>query len=198
MRKSMLIAALALVAVAFPTGLRADTLLDLVSPPAQTSTPYMLDFVAGATSTDILFEGYQVPSYEQAEDITLTTGGGSNRLGETWTYAAAPSGAMADQFNDPYGTGTNGLNFGGVTAGSFDQFDQTVSTVVGDTYDLSFLFSEDDTGPSGFVVSASNTGSSIAAPEPGTLSLMLVGLGVLGLVAVMMRKRNGQSLARVV
>jgi hypothetical protein len=154
--------------------------------------------VAGATSTDILFEGYQVPSFERAEDITLTTGGGSNLLGETWTYTPAPSGPDAFQFSDGHGTGTNGLSLGGVTAGSFDQFDQTVSTVVGDTYDLSFLFSEDGTGPSAFVVSTSNIGSSIAAPEPGTLSLMLVGLGVLGLVTVMMRKRNGQALVQVV
>lgn len=197
MRKSMLIVALGLVVMVCPAGLKADTLLDIVNPAIQSNTPYVLDFVAGSTSTDIQIEGYQLPSYEQATDITLTTGGGSNLLGENWTYTPAPSGALAFQYDDGYGKGTNALDFGGVTVDSYDQFDQTITTVVGQTYDLSFLFTEDYTGPSEFVVSASDTDPVLATPEPGTLSLMLVGLGVLGSITVL-RKRNGQALPQVV
>lgn len=163
----------------------AGTLLDLVNPAIQSNTPYVLLFTAGAATTDIQFEGYQLPAYETVTDISLTTsGGGGNLLGQTWIFTPAPAGTDTSQYDDGYGTGTNGLKFGGVVAGSFDQYDQVVGTVVGQTYNLNFLFTEAYTGPSELVVSASNAG---ATPEPATL--FLFGSGLLG-VAIAARKRR--------
>jgi len=165
----------------------AGVLLDLVNSPVQTNTPYTLDFTATSVTSDIQFAGYQVPSHEYAEDISLidTTAGGSNILGQTWLFTPAASGTDTSQFDDGYGTGTNGLNFAGVVAGDFDTYDQDVTTVVGDQYALTFLFTQGYTGPSEFTVSVSN--ASTAAPEPATL--FLFGSGLLG-VAIASRKRR--------
>jgi hypothetical protein len=160
----------------------AGQLLNLLDPSVQSNTPYVLSFTAGATTTDIQFEGYQVPSTEGATDISLTSGGGSNLLGEYWTLTPAASGSDAGQYIDGYGTGTNAVYFSGLSAGYYDQFDQLVSTVVGQTYDLSFLFTEQGSGPSSFIVSATGT------PEPA--SMFLFGSGLLGVTIAARRRRK--------
>jgi PEP-CTERM motif len=166
----------------------AEELLNLLNPPAQSDTPYALSFTAGSTTTDIQFEGYQVPSEEWATDISLTNGGG-NLLGETWTYTPAPSGALASQNDDGDGTGTNGVYFAGVVAGDYDQFDQLVTTVIGQSYTLDFLFSNSFSNePSGFIVSASDTSTATATPEPS--SMFLFGSGLLGVMIAARRRRR--------
>ena len=62
----------------------AGVLLDLVNSPGQTNTPYTLNFTATSVTSDVEFAGYQLPSSETAEDISLTdtTAGGPNILGQ--------------------------------------------------------------------------------------------------------------------
>jgi len=165
---------------------KADELLNLLNPPGQTDTPYALSFTAGATTTDIQIEGYQNPSFESAQDIFLTSSGATNLLGEDWTFTPAASGSDTYQADDGYGTGTNGLAFGGVSLGYYDQYDQLVSTVVGDTYTLNFLYSNSTviSAPSSFIVSASDISN--VTPEPA--SIFLFGSGLLGvMIAACMR-----------
>jgi hypothetical protein len=124
---SLSTAGLALFLCGAEQAMAGTVLLSLIDPAGGTSTPYALLFTAGAPTTDITFAGYQLPSALFATDISLTTGGGGNLLGETWTFTPAPSGSDALQGFDGSGTGTNYLEFLGTTVGAFDQFDQLVS-----------------------------------------------------------------------
>lgn len=169
---------------------KADILLNLVNPPDQSGTPYSLSFVAGAATTDILFAGYQAPARLWAEDISLTSGDG-NLLGTTWIFTPFHTLDTVDagQFNDGFGSGTNGLYFAN-GVGDLDRFDQLVSTVAGRSYTLDFVFinNPDDNGannaPSELVVSA------IAVPEPSTFWLVSLSAGIL--IIVMRRKHQTQ------
>ena len=165
----------------------AATLLDLLNPPDETGTSYALSFTAGAPTTDISFAGYQNPARLWAEDISLTSGGG-NLLGTTWTFTPFDTLDTIDsgQFDDGFGSGTNGLFFANGT-GRLDEFDQLVTTVVGDSYSLDFLFINNprgpsgDSGPSELIVSGSG-----ATPEPA--SIILSGLGLLAVGLLTRRK----------
>jgi hypothetical protein len=165
-------------------GARADvTLLNLTNPPAQSDTPFNLTFTANGTTTDVFFEGYQVPSFEDATDISVTTGASGNLLGSAWTFTPAASGSDTSTFND--GTSVPALSLGGVTVGSYDTYSQALTTVVGSTYNVDFNFTNPaDSGPSGFIVAVSN--GVVATPEPAeTLPL----LAMMGGVAFVVRKR---------
>ena len=172
---------------------KADlNLLTLINPPVQSNTPYSLSFFATGPNTQVSIGGYQLPSFEQVTDITLTaTGGSGNLLGQTWNFVPAASGSLANQYDDMLGTGTNALNFGGVTEGDYDVFDQSFGSTAGQGYTLNFNFTEEPgvccggvfIGPSGFEVDTTGTGA--VAPEPA-LMLPLTALLGLGYVA---RKR---------
>jgi len=172
---------------------RADlVLVDLVNTAAQT-TPFALPFIAGAVSTAVTFAGFDVPEDFQAEAIqlTLTEGEptGPNLLGPTWVFTPAPPpGSLAFQFDDGLGTGTNGLFFAGTVEGSFDQFAQTIPTVTGQSYTLSFVFIN-STGavPSELRVTASDA---LALPAPATLMLFSVGLILVAASALRRRLRH--------
>jgi hypothetical protein len=159
---------------------KSSVLLNLVNPPGQTNTPYSLNFIAAGTTTDISFAGYQAPFRLWAEDISLTSGAG-NLLGATWIFAPfTPFDTVdAGQFNDGFGSGTNGLFFANGT-GRVDQFEQLIGTVVGQTYTLDFLFSNypgsvgSGNQPSELLVSES------AVPEPSTFVLLAAALAVIG------------------
>ena len=73
-------------------------------------------------------------------DLRLT-GGGPELLQPNWAFTPAPVGSNAYQYNDGFGTGVDGLLFSGTHQGNFDIFSQPVPTVVGDSYTISFLFS---------------------------------------------------------
>ena len=182
------LAALAVVAGAGQS--KAGLLFDSEDPAGQGFSTISLPFTAGAAETTITFAGYDVPAQIFAVDISLTAGGGPNLLGSTWTFTSAPSGSDADQFVDLFGTGTNGLNFLGLTEDSFDQFSQVVATVPGQSYTLDFEFSVKEgtfsaSAPSELMVSASDATS--AAPEPSTLVMSSLLLGIFGIAGL--RKR---------
>jgi hypothetical protein len=170
------------------------TLIDLINAPVQALNPYNLAFIATGTSSDISFAGYQVPADETASDISLndTSTPGPNILGQVWSFTPAASGSHASQYSDSYGTGTNVVDFGGMTLGSSDTFDQIVSTVPGDRYALTFLFTEYNQNDNEFTVSATNASAATGTPEPA--SMFLFGSGLLGL-AIAVRTQKRRSLA---
>lgn len=174
---------------------QAGTLLTLTNPADTSGTPYSLTFVAGGGMTDISFAGFQAPEREWAEDISLTSGGG-NLLGTMWEFTPYIPADTTDagQFNDGFGTGTNGLYFAN-GVGFLDRFDQVVTTVPGQTYTLDFDFINDPahvgSSPSELIVSETT------APEPASgilVALAFAGLAVLGWNK---RMKNNNSAAEI-
>jgi hypothetical protein len=173
---------------------RAVTLLSLINPPAQTQTPYILDFTATAASTTISIGGYQDLAYEYVSDISVTSGGGANMLGGTWTFTKASSGSDAKTQND--GTSVPSLWFGGFKE-NYDSFSQAFMTTPGVTYLLGFNFTNDTLfDPSALMVTTSGSlavaTQALAAPEPTTWTMALLGFVGLGLVGYR-HGRNAQS-----
>jgi hypothetical protein len=162
----------------------AGVLLDLEDPPGQTDKASALPFIAESASTTITFAGYQLSSALQATNIELTlSGGGPNLLSGSWTFTPAPIGSFASTFDD--GTGVPALDFEGFIEDSFDKFSQTVPTVTGQSYTISFLFSNDpdSSAPSEFVVSSVDPPSATSSvPEPSTLVVSSILFGMCGVV----------------
>lgn len=178
MRKCLSVLALVVVDLAFIGGAQADTtLLSLIDPPAQAGTPFDLSFIADAPTTTLSVGGYQLPSFEQVQFNDVTTGGGPNLLGGTWTLVPAASGSDSSTLYD--GTGVPALNFGAVVAGLYDTYSQTFATTPGATYEYGFEFTTPG-GPSGLLVTT--TGSAGAVPEPSTWAMLLLGFAGLGYV----------------
>ncbi|HSZ50644.1 MAG TPA: PEPxxWA-CTERM sorting domain-containing protein [Caulobacteraceae bacterium] len=143
-------------------------------------------FKATANETTLAFYGYDVSGSDDPVDISMTpAAGGANLLGSTWSFTPAASGSASLQFYDGWGTGTNGLAFGGYTPGDFDEYYQTVATTIGQKYAVGF-FLEGFGSPAEFVVTV-NPGA--AVPEPATWTLALIGFGAAG-AALRTRRRT--------
>ena len=117
-------------------------------------------------------------------------GGGANLLGDTWTFASAPSGSSA--FPLPDVTPVPALGFAGGTVGSYDTFSQTFATTPGAEYVYEFMFFNDlgplgSNAPSGLLV----TTSASAVPEPSTWAMMILGLAGIGFTAYRRKMRAG-------
>ncbi len=165
---------------------RADILLNLIDPPAQSDTPFALSFAASDSTTTVSIGGYQVPEFEQVTNNGLFLDGtGPNLLGGTWAYTPAPSGGDSSTFSD--GTSVPALSFGAVVVGAYDTYSQTIATIPGQSYSLDFLFSNStENSPSGLLVTTSATSASV--PEPSTTVLLVIG-ALTGLVIVECRRK---------
>jgi hypothetical protein len=178
-------------AVGVSSSAHATELLNLINPVYDTSASYNLVFTATSTSSTLTDGGYQVPGFTQFIDNSVVdNGGGSNLLGQTWVFTPAASGSDTEQFND--GTSVNGLDFGGVTEGSYDEYSQTFATVVGDTYTYSFNVPYFDGNPDGYFVTVTNATVGGGVPEPATWALMISGILCLGMA---LRQRRAMAAA---
>jgi hypothetical protein len=185
-------------------------ILDLAGTPVPHSyTQYTTSFVAGTTSTDLSFAFREDPAFISLDDVVMTTGGGLNLvtnggfesgvLGDNapvgWTYlnVFGASAAGTVENNNPH-SGSNNYYDGAVQA--YDAITQNITTVVGQTYNLSFWLDDNSglttfqhlstngnttgTGGNGIdlIVYAGN-GVPVPAgggiPEPATWALMLGG-----------------------
>jgi hypothetical protein len=165
---------------------RATTYFDFINPPAGTGVPFIQSFTAHSSSTTVSFAGYQTVASEEVSTIGLFLGITTtpNLLGSSWDFTPAASGSNAFTFVDPTSS-VPGLQFQGRTEGSFDTFSQTIALIVGDTYNLHFLFSNCGVvagcnAPSRLIVTVTDNVPSV--PLPAALPLFASGLAGLGLL----------------
>jgi hypothetical protein len=179
------------------------TLLSLINPGSLTQA-YSFSFDAADTTTTLTFGGYQIPAWETVDSITFRlNGGGDNLIQAIWNPGVG---------NSPFALATRDssavpeLLFGGMTIGHYDTYGQTISTISGDSYTLSFTFSNNPGGPAaysgsaGFLVSVKTGGqvptgggssSSTGVPEPATWALSLLGFAALGYAG--QKRKRGKS-----
>ena len=207
MKLTVFSAAIAGLGLAFSAPAAAQvTLVDLIDIPAQVSTPSStLDptqfFTATSTSTTLTIAGYDVPASFALVNIMLASSSAptTNVLGAHFTYTAAPCSPLAGEGN--LGThGTYDLSFRGGCVGGYDSFAQTFATSIGETYNLSYLFTLVTNGgrtgtavPNGLRITAGDAALTAAVPEPATWAMMLLGFGAIGFQ--MRRKRGALQIA---
>ena len=159
-------------------------LLDQHDVTVSENTPVAFSFYAGATTTSVIFAGYDVPSVENLDGISLQLNGtGPNLLDGTFSYTPAINGSSSFQLG-------NSLSFEGLVAGSYDQYAAVAATSVGSHYTLGYGFSElfqDDEGysqtPNGLTITASEASLTPAistVPEPTTWAMLIFGIAVIG------------------
>jgi hypothetical protein len=192
-----------------PLAAQADTVfLSLINPGSLTKT-YSFSFDAAGSATILTFGGYQIPGWETVDGITLRLDGAGDNLIQGKWYPGVGNSPYAYVARDS--SDIQELVFGGIVVGHYDTYWQTISTVDGGSYTLSFIYSNNPGGPSaydgsaGFFVSSKAAGqisvvgfqgSSLGGvPEPATWALTLLGLAALGYVG---QKRQRAKAARVV
>jgi PEP-CTERM motif len=195
-------------------------ILDLNGTPVpHTYQQYTASFTANSTTTNLSFAFREDPAFLFLDDVTMqntttntavTVVNGGFEQGPVgasaptgWTYLntfGAEAGGEVEA-NNPH-TGNNAYVDGAVQA--YDAITQAITTVVGDTYSVSFWLDDNgplttfsrlstngdttDTGGNGIdlLVYAGN-GVPTAVPEPGSLILLGTGLAFAG---VMYRRRK--------
>jgi hypothetical protein len=167
----------------------ATTLLDL----SDTSGIFQesLNFIATGTSTTVSFTGYEVQYHELVTNIGLTAQGSTtNLLANTWTATAG----IGQTFLFDDGTSVQALEFYGTLPDNPDTLTQIVSTIPGNSYNLSFTYEntlQDAVFDSLLRVDASAVAS--AVPEPSTWAMMILGFCGVGFMAYR-RKQSGPAL----
>lgn len=172
-----------------------------------------VNFTAALTSTDITFAFREDPAFISFSDVSLTdvtTGSttnlilngnfasGSGQDATDWTYANVYGAIAGGVVDSSCGGGLATCWYDGAVQ-AYDAIDQFVTTVVGDTYDLSFEYS-DNSGLTTFTDLSTNGEPSTAGngidilayaqaglppagtvtPEPGSIWLLSTGALVLG------------------
>lgn len=191
-------------------------------------TQYTTSFVASSTNTTVSFIFRDDPTYISFDDASVTlASGGSNLLADPGFESAAPYSSFPQGWTTISQSNVGGVISSGTPTGdadnpydgayywrdgivgAFDGLAQTVPTVVGDTYTVSFYLAEDGNAPDNNggggsdVVSEDVSGGSYVfgasdgidaavyagagipagfavAPEPSTWALMLTGFALLG------------------
>lgn len=116
-----------------------------------TYTQYSVTFIAGATTEDVTFAFRNDPGYSAVDNVSVTAMGSSTNLISNGSFASGLSGWNYDNvygatFGGVVSSGCQGLpNDTGDTANwcdgatqAYDAIDQTISTVVGQTYTITF------------------------------------------------------------
>jgi hypothetical protein len=203
-----------------PTGAILDLAGQTVNHGA--AAPESVNFTAALTNTDITFAFREDPAFISFSDVSLTdvtTGSSTNLIvngnfasgtGENptgWTFANIYGAEASGVVSDSCGGGFTSCWFDG-SVQAYDAIDQFVSTTVGDSYLLSYEYSDDgglttfsDLSTNGDVTDTGGNGIDILAyaqaglpaaggvtPEPN--SIWLMGTGVLLLGAIFYYKRN--------
>lgn len=189
-----------------------------------TAAPESVSFKANLANTDITFAFRDDSYYISFSDVSLTDtttksttnlilnpdfmyGSGSNAT--DWNYANVYGAKASGGVSTSCGGGFSTCWFDGALQ-AYDAIDQTVATNIGDTYLLSFAYSENgslstfsDLSTNGDITDSGGNGVDILAyeqaglppagtvtPEPDSIVLMSTGALVLG-AAFYYKRRNG-------
>lgn len=209
----------------------AGAILDLNGQPiTNDQQSYSVDFIGGVTDTAITFAFRQDPaflSFSNASVVDLTTGsanllvnGDFSAAGSVgtnsppgWTYANIYGAEAAGIVELGCGVGGSNCWYDGAVQ-AYDAISQTISTTIGDTYEISFNLngggSQDgvysDLSTNGNVTGTGGNGIDVLAyaqaglpaaggvPEPATWAMLLVGFGGVG-ASMRFARRQAASLA---
>jgi hypothetical protein len=181
-------------------------------------TQFTTSFVAINTTTNLSFAFRDDPEFLFLDDVSVTTGGGSNlvlnpgfELGPVgssaptdWTYLNSFGATFGGQVESGNGNGGgNGYVDGAVQA--YDGITQSIATAVGSLYNVTFFLSENSgdstfsrVSTNGDVIGTGGNGIDLLVyagavptltPVPEPATLTMFGLGL----AAMYRRRRGQK-----
>jgi hypothetical protein len=193
-------------------------ILDLAGSPINQGSPveYSVSFTATQASTDISFAFRDDPAFLSFSNASVVAFGGTtnlltngNFLGGTYSNGANGSIPNGWTFQNQFGASYEGMVQNGVwldgSVQAYDSLSQYISTVIGDTYTISFFLTENnasgddfyqdistngddiDTGGNGIdVLTYATANFNINVPEPA--SVLILGVGLVGVAATRRRQ----------